>query len=220
MPAILANARNFLINTDYPMDKVIYLKEQSLTMGDSIDVSIAHGLPFIPLVWFQWSLTSDFAIAYENNTGPFPSGIPGYLFALLVMIEANATNIILRGNGTTSSITIYVRIFGFQPSTSNVDLAPTSSQADNFILNTDYNYMKLITATSVAVNAGVTNTITHGYGYIPHILLWDESSGTIRPVNLSRTSGGIPVEVTANQIIIINDSASNVIMHYRLYIDE
>ena len=113
MPAIQANAKSFLINSDYPLDKVVYINQGSVNIGGGIDRIIAHGLPFTPLISFVWSFTADFAITYQFNNGSFPSGNPGYYFSLQLSIQANATNITLSGNGTITSTTVYYRIFGF-----------------------------------------------------------------------------------------------------------
>src|SRR5690606_1610325 len=75
--------------------------------------------------------------------------------------------------------TLYYRIFCLMPSTANessiVDF--TENAGDDFILNTDYNYMKL-------VNAGVfefggTVKYTHNLGFVPRVRFWMENSGEI-----------------------------------------
>jgi len=217
-----SDARKTLINTDFSIDQVILLKNQSISIGGGIDVTIPHGLPFIPLVWFQWSFTSDFSIAYENNTGRFPSGNIGYYFDLQIAIEANSTNIVLRGNGVLGATTVYVRIFAFQPSTYNVPIAHTSAFSDNFTLNTDYNYMKLITKSVTGLIAsGATLTIPHNLGIYPHTLMWLETTtGTIYPLQSSTPGQSINAELTTDSIIIRNNDFVSRYMHYRLYIDE
>lgn len=212
---------DFLLNSDYPLDKVILINPTSGTSGDSIDITVPHGLPFTPLPWFQWSFTPDFSVAYEDNTGNFPSGNLNYFFNLQLSIEANATNIIIRGNGVLLSSTVYLRIFAFQPSTSNVELPGTESLADNFVINSDYNYMKLFdTGVTGSIAGAATTTVTHGLGYKPQILAWSEDSlGTIYPMSLSWALVNVNVEVTSTQMIIRNDSFTTQKIHYRIYLD-
>lgn len=215
--------RNALLDSRYPMDKIIYLNQTSITSGAGTNVTIPHGFSFIPLPMMQWSFTQDFATSYETNTGQFPSGNPGYPFSLRVTIEANATNFIIRGDGVIGPTTIYVRIFAFQPSTSNVDVNPTVSSGDNSVINYAYNYMKLISESRTALLAPrSTTTIAHNLGYYPHILAWMETSlGTIYPVDLSYPLNNPNIEVTTTALIIRNDDfLGSWYIHYRLYIDE
>ena len=52
--------RNFLLNTDYEMDKIVYFKEGSLNAGQ-YDVDMPHGLNFTPLVFGVCAFNSDFS---------------------------------------------------------------------------------------------------------------------------------------------------------------
>jgi len=218
MPAILANARNFLQNTDYPLDKVVYLNSGTTNIASGGSVNIAHGLPFIPLINFYWSLTPDFAVVYEDNVGPFPSGNPGFFFTLQVSARVTATNITLDANGTLGSTTIYYRIFGFQPDDSNVDLPPTASAGDVFSFNTDYNYLKLYSASHVSLAAGASFTLVHGLGYRPQVSTWFQTGGINYPSTYSNEDGR-QVEVTSSSVVFTNNSLSSGTMYYRIYQD-
>ena len=218
MPAITANARNFLYNTDYPLDKVIYLKSGTTNIASGGTLNIAHGLPFIPLINFYWSLTPDFSVIYEDNIGPFPSGNPGFFFTLQVSARADATNITLDANGILGSTTIYYRIFGFQPDDSNVDLPSTASAGDIFSFNTDYNYLKLYSASHVSLAAGASFTLVHGLGYRPQVSTWFLTGGVSYPSTYSDQDGR-QTEVTNSSVIFTNASFSAGVMYYRIYQD-
>lgn len=225
MPAIPSTAPNFKIDTDYPLDKVIYLKSGSGAIASGGTITIPHGLPFTPLVGWYWSLTSDFSIAYEDNVGPFPSGNIGFFFTLQVAINADATNIYLQGNGTLGSTTIYYRIYAFEPDDSNVSLTATSNSADNFSLSTDYNYTKLLTTAHFSLAAGATTTIPHNLGYIPQVSGWFLSGGFMNPFvyasfDPSNTPYSVALEATTTNLIFSNGSLSNVVVYYRCYLDE
>lgn len=217
----MSDARNFLFNTDFPIDQIVYIREGSTTIGTGGTVNIAHGLPFIPNVIFYWSFDSDFATVYDQNVGPFPSGNIGFPFTLQVTASSDATNVILNANGTLGPSTVYYRIFAFQPSDYTGDVDPTASSADNFTLNTDFNYTKLLTYDKVTVNAGGTTTITHDLGYIPQVLAWTVFSGTSNPLLYSALDGfNRDVEVTTTSIIINNDTFLDYDFYYRIYADE
>lgn len=219
MPAIVANAPNFLLNSDYPLDKLVYVAQGSCSMGPYVDVNIPHGLPFIPNCLMQWSRTSDFAVTYDENTGPFPSGNPGYMFSLQVSSEATATNVILRGNGIIT-ITIYYRIIAFEPNDSATTVAPTSSTSDNFLLNTDYNYTKLYLYDNVTLAAGASTSIAHNFGYLPQVLSWAVLSGTsYSGVYISYSNQNIMREITTTNLNITNNLTATAKVYYRIYID-
>ena len=66
----MENPNNFLINTDYPLDMIIYYKFYELTTNGSSSqtVTIPHGLGFTPLLFGVWSTTPDFAgISYARR---------------------------------------------------------------------------------------------------------------------------------------------------------
>jgi len=213
----MINPAHFLVNTDKPMDKIVYIKETSVATGAGIDVTIPHGLSFIPLPMMQWSTSADFSVAYEPDTGPFPSANPGYAFESVLTVEANATNLVVRYNGIIPNLPAYVRIFAFAPHDFTGDTPATASQGDSFVLNSGYNYMKLITANKVSVASGATSTISQTTGITPHVLAWTEFSGTILPVNLSYPLNNVTIEPTTASIIIRNESFLDYTVHYRMY---
>ena len=63
--------RDFLLNTDYEMDKIVYFKEGSLNSGQT-DVSIPHKLGFAPLIFGICAFNEDFSdargIPYQYQT--------------------------------------------------------------------------------------------------------------------------------------------------------
>lgn len=214
------NARKTLINTDYPLDKLVYVKEQAISIGTGGTVNIAHGLPFTPLVSFQWSFTPDFAVSYENNTGAFPSGNPGYFFTLQIAISANATNVRFDANGTLGTTTVYVRVIAYLPDDVDMALLSTDALADPFVLNSDKNYLKLVASTHFSLNAGATSTVNHNLGYKPQVMAWGVTSGTAAPMDFAWPTININLEVTDTQFIFRNESFSNAIIYYRYYLDD
>lgn len=201
--------RDFILNTDYEMDKIIYFREATLNAGQ-YDVDIPHGLGFTPLIFGVCAFNSDFSDA---------RGIPYQSLTMSNSIQftaqANATNVrisYINDSGTPSKI--YYRLYGFEPSTSNADVGPTSSNADTFILNTDYNYCKLFSKGT----ASVGDTISHNLGYIPQVLAWQAANGWVMPVSQSGPNAAV---IVTNQDVLFDYPSLGIDnFHYRIYHDE
>lgn len=222
MPAITANARNFLINSDYPIDQIIYIYSGSVLIPafDFNDVTIPHGLPFTPLPMGQWSTTSDFSVSYEISSGPL-GGTP---YTVNTGIEANATNIIFSNNNNTGSpITVYYRIYAFQPSNASGDSPHTKSQDADFIFSSDYNYTKLLSSgVTGTLGAGAATAVTHSLGYYPQVMAWKEKTGVITPlVFAGLDGGGHSAQVTTTTVLFTaSTSDPSSLFHYRIYLDD
>lgn len=215
----MADPRDFLLNTDYEMDKVIYFIEGTLNAG-SYDVKIPHDLGFAPLLFGVCAFNSDFsdarAIPFEwvtqSNTIQFNAYSTSSDFILDYL------------NYEDSTSKIYYRIYCFEPSTVRTALKPTSDSAKTFMLNTDYNYCKLFA--KGVVNGDTTTVVNHNLGYIPQVLVWAESNGHIWPLSRSdwgdfggsETASG--VVVTATEVRFEASLYQYDKMHYRIYHDE
>lgn len=171
-----ADPRNFLVNTDYPMDKIIYMNSGSFTattsgLGD-ID-AIEHGLPYRPHIAGSWSLNSDFSTSKEFY-------IPTYADLDGVYVECYTDDTYVRiysQNYSGSNKTIYWRIYGFMPSGITETASSTSSLSSDFVFNTDYNYSKLWYSDLIPYSASPT-VVTHNFGYRPQIMAWWKDAST------------------------------------------
>lgn len=230
MPAILANAPDFLLTSDYPLDKVVARFTGSLALSGYFDselVNIPHSLSFTPLPVVQWSLTSDFSTTYEAGSGPLPDDVTRFYFGIQLDTRANSTNVIIEAaNFLTAGQTIYYRVFCFMPSDVNSDVTFTADTGDEFALNTDYNYTKLFASGKLTLASNAT--YTHNLGYVPQVFGWLENGGTIYTpftnMNVSKpTSTYTPavlagIKVTSTTIEFIGLS-SYTYGHFRVYID-
>ena len=114
MPAIQNNLKDFLVNSDYPLDKVVYTTTGIATSAtDFVDITIPHGLSFMPLPVVQWSLVSDFTTCYEvteRGSELIPPSFP-----YICTMQADSTNILLGFDELSFGVlpTIYYRIFCF-----------------------------------------------------------------------------------------------------------
>ena len=184
--------RNFLLNTDYEMDKIIYFKEFEWTTSSVTTKQVTHGLPTVPLLFGVWSANADFSDSNEigESNNPWEQD-------LQIQARSNMEKIIFTltpkmVNNAYVSTTFYVKVFGFEPGTNWINtyydgdvqvkvplkmkgnkLAPTSKYAKTFIVNTDYNYLKLLKAGRLGEWTGTRTEYTHGLGYVPQILTWE-----------------------------------------------
>lgn len=218
----MTDARNFLLTSDYPIDKVVYIESGSFTATASSQTihNTAHGLPFTPLLDGTWSTGSGFTLSYDMGTGPI-STTPGLLFNVESDVSASSTNATITvGNATGSNVTVFYRIYGFEPTTANADAPHTVDSADSFYLNTDFNYTKLF-------DSGVVTTstvVSHNLGYKPQVSMWEEVAGVIRKKNENRngTGGNTYTAISTSAVTITFDGSApgTTKAHYRIYIDE
>lgn len=204
--------RDFYINTDYEMDKIILYKTGELNIGDYY-VTIPHNLKFKPLIFGVFSEAQDFS----SGTYPLPYSNISTQGSMSVDAWSDSTYIYLSyANTADTPSKLYYRIYGFEPSNSYATASPTSKHANDFILNTDYNYCKL--KEKGVIDYPTDYTIQHKLGYIPQVLVWHETAGSIYPIWVSYPydSGMSNVKVTDQSVIITGMERA----HYRIYYDE
>lgn len=169
----MANPSDFLFNSDYPIDQVVYMTTMSITIeSGSYGTSVTqdHGLPFRPLATGNWSTDSNFStqVYQVGSSRQYSSG------AVQVDVLANDTEIQVIGvNMSSSSVTVYLHIFCFAPADwDGEEIETTASDSNVFILSTDYNYCKLIQDGYIDIAQGGTGTVAHGVSQIPQAMVW------------------------------------------------
>lgn len=181
--------RNFLLNTDYEMDKIIYYKELTRTASSSTIISIQHDLKTIPMVFGVWSNDPNFSNTHElGETTDITIQSGTKYYHAPCGADADYTNIYIDLDPYQGETTFYIRIFGLEPHYREGDsinfygkkLPPTNKYAKKFILNTDYNYLKLLKAGRFLEwdSQNGCNVYTHGLGYVPQVLEWASFGGT------------------------------------------
>lgn len=202
---------NLSMTSDYPMDKIIYFHEGEYERTQSALVaSIPHNLPFIPLI--SCIITTD----DWQTTHSEPCIDPN------VYLETKSDRIdvyIFSSIGTK----IKARFYGFEPSNSTAIVQETSSDAEKFILNSDYSYMKLYSSGVVAADSSNRAVVNHNLGYIPLAICWEEytreSETTI--LSLQAITDSKYTKITDSQIIFQEEqSHPNLKFHYRIYANE
>ena len=214
---------DFLLNTDYELDRIVYFKEGKFKGS----ISFAHNLSFAPLVFGIWSTDKDF-----NSVNTFTildsDPWPAYKPILSVQCTSTIEKINLKSGGNDNNVDLYYRIYAFESDNENKSTPLTSKNAKNFILNTDYNYCKLY-------KSGVFNSVPasfkHNLGYKPQVLAWyrysaeimDPEPATIYPYSHATESKSMGLVVTDTEIKINAGQVAQLAIdkvYWRIYYDE
>lgn len=216
---------DFLLISDYPIDKVIYRSPVTPLVVSAFNVAtiiLAHGNggEFLPIA--QWSLDPTFSTGvYDVSTGPSSAGVQ--LFNTAVAVDA--TNIRYDvNNNTASGATVYFRTIGLAVPGTDRDV-PSTSQFQDFNMNTDRSYMKVVSegSATIANNANHTAPVPAVVGGIPKVLVWTKFGGTISPlIWTSRSYGSFPdsgaiAYVDASLMSILNRVGISIEVYYRMY---
>ena len=214
MPAIVSNAPNMLIDSDYPLDKIIYMTSGSFVLpgysGLGTITQVPHFLPFRPLVIGTWSTDANFTTSKECFA-PIFTDVDG------TYVEASADDTYVTLNGINYVVgaadkTIYFRVYGFMPSDVNLNAPFTASAADKFALSTDYNYTKLYYNDIIPATA--STAITHNFGYRPQVIAWVKNYN-IYGTQMVNRSGVVKVDTTS---VVVTSATKDV--HLRIYLDK
>ncbi len=210
----MVDARNFLLNSEFPMDQIAGFLSGSFTVanGNIQTADIAHNLPFTPLPIGSWSYSATFDTSFPtitdyNGNGARPS----------VTMQANGSVLrITSSNYTGGDKQIFWRCFFLIPSTVDPDIPSTAVNSLNLSFSTDYNYTKLLKEGYVTSSGA----INHSLQYRPQVALWGQlSNGFVQQYEIcdARPSPSDAAEVTATDLILTIGSFVGV--HYRIYGD-
>ena len=220
--------QDFLINTDYPLDKVVFMISGSITVstGGYQNISIPHNLGFIPLAKGNWTTMSDWSIVYEEHIGPLasPNSYSPFMYDFSVTSDNTNINIAITNYLSGAPVTIYYRVYCLEPSTSLSEVPATSSDGSDFLLSSDSNYTKLVSAGYYDFPdtiAGISSySINHNLGIIPQVIYWIERSGACSQVTQSYYVSGITCQPTTNQVIMTSQGSLAGRVHWRVYADD
>jgi len=180
--------RNFLLNTDYEMDKIIYYNKLELTVSSETSHEIQHDLPTAPLIFGVYSENEDLSEARELYYTSENNG-ESYCSATSTNSKISLSIRPRKSGGSYVKTKFYICLFGFEPSSDyhivpdqataptliEKKLAPTYKFAKNFVINTDYNYLKLLTNSpkfNYDNDAGCY-VYNHNLGYLPKVMAWN-----------------------------------------------
>ena len=214
----MADPRDFLLNTDYELDKIILVETGSFVNTKTIP----HSLGFIPLPFGVWSTDENFSSV--NSIGVEDSSAEaGYTPKLGVNCTAYSDRLELTASGDGSATTtIYYRLYAFEHSDSQATIPTNSDLAKTFILNTDYNYRKLKATGSFTQD---NEEYSHDLGYIPQVMAWIKykanMGGGVQPLMSASEYTNIKLTVTNSKLIageVVNAFTEKI--YWRIYYDE
>lgn len=156
----MADPRNFILDSDYPMDKIVYIGSYTVPPASPPNYfTVDHGLGVLPLV---------IAVASNDN---WQTTIPLPAFDIGLDVYFDDTRIMVV-NLTMESYA--VKVFGLTIESNNSNFSATSDLAQTYILNTNYDYLKLLMSGEFQFDPTGAKTIQHNLGYTPTVLAWEE----------------------------------------------
>lgn len=226
----MPDPRKFIATTDYPMPFLVYSATTDFVATAQTyiaSITIAHGLPFIPLLIGQWSINSSFQPSYDLTFDIL--GFAGNLPTVTIQVYADATNVYISwANYTNTDEHIYLRLTAFTPP-SYTGLVTAVDDNSPFKFNSDFNYIKIYMAGSLTLAADTDQTINHGLGYLPQCRVWKSVQGnnSFSPM-VTNTSGNgllLGAAITDQTLILGNHDADPFSQHdvtyiYQIYADE
>lgn len=228
------DARDFLFNSDYAQDQIVYFKEVALLNQTAFHTeTIAHGLDFRPLVFGVWDNTDEYDSPKPvNSFGKDPFIENGIVYeSNTCWVYSDSTNIYILtwpkqvASGSFVSTNYHIRLYAFEPPDSNASVKPTSNKASKFIFNTRYNYLKLKEQGMITADSGQVN-IAHSLGYAPQVLAWSEveNSGYVSYVDSYMPPNFFvdnpAINVTKNLVTFDRYNNRSTKYYYRIYYDE
>ena len=230
---------DFLINTDFEMDKIVWVSEGIIAIDSSSTTTpsgskltekyIKHNLPFYPLVFGFCSYHKDFkeTVSLPFKANPHMESTQGQT-SLYYDTEVNLqtygdTVLIYYESRIQNPQPIYYRIYGFEPTTSNAKVGGTKNNAATFLLDSDNNYRKLYK--KGIIRRGDNNLIRHDLGYIPQCRFWFDFGGDNPGIiwDYYAVNGRNGCTITKDHISITFPTASYLqegTLHYRIYYDK
>lgn len=225
------DARNFLFSSDYPMPVLVWQFEDYYTVDAyaTRTVTIAHKLPFKPLLVGIWSTRASFEPSQDIGTQiwlPYFNPVDG--ISISAYISADATNVTIDMQNFDSTQTKYnFRLWAYAPPDYTGEY-PNIYDNTNFQLSTDFNYPKIVQQGKVQLSYKASATIDHGLGYIPQCKVWQEKDGKIGPVyalwDYSQSGNRGGPKLTTSSLIIRNldldGDEKTKTYYYHIYGDE
>lgn len=212
--------QDFLLNTDYSADKIVWLKEGSISANaGSNDIRLSNTLGVNLFVRGVFS-RDNFQTAYEFGAS---KDLPNSLVLDFSSYVASDTSEVLANIWLNSGSTVQYRLWGVvnEAETQNLDINGTASDtANQFIVNTKYNLPRLYAE-------GYANPDTdynHSLGFIPYVDVWayDQymNKWSLLPVGIFGSVFGVgsPITVDVSKISFTSQNPTYTKFYYRVYV--
>lgn len=225
--------RNFLLNTDYPIDKIVYLSEGEWTpTGFDAETGQANagfmletGILAPHMVGGEWTdddWETSYPIGSARYTGEWYQRTPTapiYEKYTNVLGFGYADNEAYISISTAYSKTIKYRAYIFIPESYwDAIVQKTASLSSPLVLDTRNNYPKLVADGIVQLTANTPVTFYHNLGFKPLIRVWQSFATTSLPDATFTANSSSVAKLTETELTFETDVERFV--YYRMYADE
>lgn len=191
---------HFNLNSDYETDDVILCSEIDLTQSGGVwsgEITHNFGFKALPFAMFEIDGNDLWLNASETSSTD--------AYSLSVISYINRISVSVRVPSGTSATTVKARVFALFPSDQDVSVVPPTTFS-KFMLNSDYKYDELLAKGIVEITndtSGAQTIYTHNLGYIPRVMLWQETVGgdslkLLDPMDITMTITGLPTTEKIN----------------------
>lgn len=194
---------NMLVNTHYPLPWIIWKRAHTITVSansEIYDATIAHGLPFAPLLIGQWSTDANFSPSYDLSV-TIPGGSTGGQPETFCQASADSSNVHFTIINNSSRRTFYFRLMAFAPPNYTGEVSPVDYSSP-FRFNSHYRYQQLY------LQGSSSGIVAHNFGYLPQAKVWTNQAGRVAPFSgiLTNTTLACAAENTPYYYHIYKDA--------------
>lgn len=212
---------NFVLNTEYPADKIVWLYEGQMAVSGgwvANTISINHSLG-VPLFVRGLFTLDNWVTCYQFGTTVYET--QGLVMAISSSLSADTSTVVGKIFVNNSGTCKY-HLWGVidEINTANLSVPETSpSTYNNFILNTTNNLPRLF----AEGYATAGTTYNHGLGKVPYVDVWGKNSSNnwalvpMQPFGLSYGTGA-KIKVTNNTLEFTNETSPYSEFYYRVYV--
>ena len=238
----MSNAKNFLLNTDYPLDKIVYMTEgewtpsgfDSETGQASKIIPVPTGIDAPHMVLGEWS-DDDWETSYPLGASKYQGGwyqrdsqsllyekstrVNSYGYSGETIMQQADTNGFTINISSSYSTKVKYRAYVIIPEEyQNADVSPTASISNPLVLNTKDNYPKLFEDRIIQLTANTPVTVHHNLGFKPFVRAWGSTVGdSLRDAVFLTYCDDI---TSLDETKIVFQASSNSFVYYRIYADE
>lgn len=182
----MSNPSNFLLNTNYPLDKIVFMKEDEWTPSNfDSETGVATGEFQYPTSFGAWNAVigewtdDDWVTSYPLGASKYVGGwyrrdSQSLIYEKYSRVTAfgSASGVYVRTNSSYTD-KIKFRFYTFIPEQYlDANVNPTASQSNKFVLDTRENYPKLYEDKVIHLQANTPVTYHHNLGFRPFVRAW------------------------------------------------
>lgn len=217
---------DFVLNTDYQTPYILktFSAQFTITSSDCGTIgssTIAHGLPFTPLIIGVW-LDSNNGI-YRDISNSRPDG-PFSMPTVITTVVSDATNIyfeVYDAKYPYETTTYTFKVACLAPPNFTGDTNLTSSiDNTNFTFNTSYVAPQIFKSGYIDVAANSTVSVPHGLAFSPKCRVWRNNMYLQSNFTANKTGMDIPIRVDDTNIYLTTGYGNPTVrFYYHIYGD-